>query len=76
MEGYVDYVIQLDHEITREFERDALGIEVPYMSEEYEEWMISIDRKTPNAAKTYIYYIKNPFNRFCNNRKCFSIDLF
>ena len=58
MEGYVDYVIQLDHEITREFERDALGIEVPYMSEEYEEWMISIDRKTPNAAKTYIYYIK------------------
>lgn len=58
MEGYVDYVIQLDHEITRELERDALGIEVPYMSEEYEEWMISIDRKTPNAAKTYIYYIK------------------
>lgn len=31
MEGYSDYLCVLDAEIQREFERDALGVEVPYM---------------------------------------------
>ena len=58
MEGYSDYVCVLDAEISREFERDALGVEVPYMVEAYKKWMNEIDGKTKNVANTYVSYLK------------------
>ncbi len=56
--GFVDYLICLDAEIQREFERDCLGIEVPYMAETYKEWMVTTDGKTKNVANSYVSYIK------------------
>ena len=59
MEGYVDYLISLDAEVQREIERDLLDIKVPYMAEEYKEWMVTNDEKTKNVANAYISYIKS-----------------
>ena len=59
MEDYVDYLISLDAEIQREIERDVLNINVPYMAEEYKEWMVTIDEKTENVANAYISFIKS-----------------
>lgn len=49
MEGYSNYVCVLDAEIQREFERDALGVEVPYMVEAYKKWMVNTDEKNENV---------------------------
>ena len=58
MEGYSDYLCVLDAEMQREFERDALGVEVPYMVRSYKEWMVNTDEKTENVANTYVSYLK------------------
>ena len=59
MEDYIDYLISLDAEIQREIERDVFGIKVPYMAEEYKEWMVTNDEKTKNVANAYISFIKS-----------------
>lgn len=58
MEGYSDYLCVLDAEMQREFERDALGVEVPYMLEAYKKWMDKTDGKTKNVVNTYVSYLK------------------
>ncbi len=58
MESWSNYLCVLDAEISREFERDALGVEVPYMRRAYEEWMVNTDEKTENVVKTYVSYLK------------------
>lgn len=45
MKGLVGYIISLDEEIQREIGRDLLDIKVPYMAEEYKEWMVISTRK-------------------------------
>lgn len=64
MEGYSDYLCVLDAEIQREFERDALGVEVPYMVRSYKEWMVNTDEKTENVANTYVSYLKMVDRKF------------
>lgn len=51
MEGYVDYLISLDAEVQREIERDLLDIKVPYMAEEYKEWMVTNDEKNQECSQ-------------------------
>ena len=58
MEGWSNYVCVLDAEISRQFERDALGVEVPYMVEAYKKWMDETDGKTKNVVNTYVSYLK------------------
>lgn len=64
MEGYSNYVCVLDAEIQREFERDALGVEVPYMVEAYKKWMVNTDEKTENVVNTYVSYLKMVDRKF------------
>ena len=59
MKEYADYLISLDAELQREIERDLLDIKVPYMAEEYKEWMVTNNEKTKNVANAYISYIKS-----------------
>lgn len=64
MEGYSDYLCVLDAEIQREFERDALGVEVPYMVEAYKKWMDETDGKTNNVVNSYVSYLKMVDKKF------------
>ena len=64
MEGYSDYLCVLDAEIQREFERDALGVEVPYMVKAYKKWMDETDGKTNNVVNSYVSYLKMVDKKF------------
>lgn len=54
--GYSDYLVALARQIDREFEREASGIEVPYLKEEFIRWM-TVKEVPETTRKNYLHWI-------------------
>ena len=54
--GYSDYLVALARQIDREFEREASGIEVPYLKEEFIRW-ITVKEVPETTRKNYLHWI-------------------
>ena len=55
--GYNAYLCALARQIDREFEREANGVEVPYLKEEFIRWM-TVNNGTETTRKNYLHWIK------------------
>ena len=54
--GYSDYLVALARQIDREFEREANGVEVPYLKEEFIRWM-TVNEVPETTRKNYLHWI-------------------
>ena len=55
--GYSAYLCALARQIDREFEREANGIEVPYLKEEFIKWMDKAAGISEYVRKNYLHWI-------------------
>ncbi|MCH5214358.1 MAG: hypothetical protein J1E97_04130, partial [Muribaculaceae bacterium] len=55
--GYNAYLFALARQIDREFEREANGIEVPYLKEEFIKWMDKAAGISESVRKNYHHWI-------------------
>ena len=55
--GYNAYLFALARQIDREFEREASGIEVPYLKEEFIKWMDKAAGISESVRKNYLHWI-------------------